>query len=294
VEELKQCNPEQFNTGGVRICVPLFGKEKLLGMLIVGDRVNGIPFSVEDFELFKCIGTEAANGLLNLELSQQLVRAKEMEAFQTMAAFFVHDLKNTASSLSLLLQNLPSQMENPAFRQDALRAVSKALTKLNDLIARLGLLREKVQMTRTLADLNQVVRSALDTVVVAPEVQIVRSLTASTKILIDAEQVQKVVTNLLINAREAVGGQGEIRVETSSDGSWAVLSVTDNGCGMSPEFLSRSLFRPFQTTKKNGIGIGMFHCKTIVEAHRGRIEAESGLGKGTTFRVLLPMAGGNA
>jgi signal transduction histidine kinase len=63
---------------------------------------------------------------------------------------------------------------------------------------------------------------------------------------------------------------------------------------MSPEFLSRSLFRPFQTTKKNGIGIGMFHCKTIVEAHQGRIEAESQVGKGTTFRVLFPMIGGAA
>jgi signal transduction histidine kinase len=72
-----------------------------------------------------------------------------------------------------------------------------------------------------------------------------------------------------------------------------MLTVTDTGCGMGPDFLSQSLFRPFQTTKKNGIGIGMFHCKTIVEAHQGRIEAESEVGKGTTFRVRLPMAGGD-
>jgi signal transduction histidine kinase len=58
---------------------------------------------------------------------------------------------------------------------------------------------------------------------------------------------------------------------------------------MSPEFLKESLFRPFQTTKKNGMGIGMFHSKTIVEAHRGHIEVESRLGHGTTFRVLLPI-----
>jgi signal transduction histidine kinase len=58
---------------------------------------------------------------------------------------------------------------------------------------------------------------------------------------------------------------------------------------MSADFLARSLFRPFQTTKKNGTGIGMFHTKMIVEAHRGRIEAESQVGKGTTFRVRLPL-----
>jgi signal transduction histidine kinase len=69
------------------------------------------------------------------------------------------------------------------------------------------------------------------------------------------------------------------------------MSVTDNGCGMAPEFVQNSLFRPFQTTKKKGIGIGMFHCKMIVEAHRGRIEVESQPGKGSAFRVLLPLAG---
>ena len=57
---------------------------------------------------------------------------------------------------------------------------------------------------------------------------------------------------------------------------------------MTQEFLSRSLFRPFQTTKKNGLGIGMFQSKMIVEAHQGRIEVESESGKGTTFRVFLP------
>ena len=64
--------------------------------------------------------------------------------------------------------------------------------------------------------------------------------------------------------------------------------VADNGCGMAPEFLRGSLFRPFQTTKKEGFGIGMFQSKMIVEAHGGRVEVESQLNRGTTFRVLLP------
>jgi signal transduction histidine kinase len=80
-------------------------------------------------------------------------------------------------------------------------------------------------------------------------------------------------------------------VETSQRNGWVVLSVSDNGCGMSADFVQHSLFRPFQTTKKKGIGIGMFHSKMIVEAHRGRIEVESEPGKGTAFRVLLPIAG---
>ena len=292
VEVLKRFNPDQFRRGG-KMAVPLTGKGQLLGLLIVGDRVNGVPFSIEDQELLKCIGDQAASGLLNLQLAHRLLRAKEMEAFQSMAAFFVHDLKNTASSLSLMLQNLPAQMENPAFRQDAFRAVSKAVTKLNDLIGRLGLLRQKMEIRPAPTNLGTIIRASIEAVAMPAGVRLKTDYGPSPKALADAEQIQKVATNLLINAREAVGQEGEISVKTFLEDGWAVVSVEDNGCGISPEFLSRSLFRPFQTTKKSGIGIGMFHCKTIVEAHQGRIEVESQVGKGTTFRVLLPAAGGD-
>lgn len=105
----------------------------------------------------------------------------------------------------------------------------------------------------------------------------------------DTEQMLKVLTNLLLNASEAVSPAGEIRVQTGQRNGWGLLQVADNGCGMTPEFISQALFRPFQTTKKKGFGIGMFQSKMIVEAHGGRIEVESQQNKGTTFRVLLPI-----
>ena len=120
-------------------------------------------------------------------------------------------------------------------------------------------------------------------------VRLVKNLRPCPRLLLDPEQFLKVVTNLVINATEAVARSGEVRVETHQHNGWAELLVADNGCGMPPEFLSRGLFRPFQTTKKNGFGIGMFQSKMIVEAHGGRIEVESELKKGTTFRVLLPI-----
>jgi signal transduction histidine kinase len=106
---------------------------------------------------------------------------------------------------------------------------------------------------------------------------------------VDAEQLRKVLQNLLLNAIDAVGPDGEIGVTTEHSGRWVVMTVRDNGCGMSSEFLTRSLFEPFQTTKSQGLGIGMFHSKMIVEAHRGRIEADSVEGQGSMFRVLLPL-----
>ncbi|MEO7319131.1 MAG: ATP-binding protein, partial [Chthoniobacteraceae bacterium] len=91
------------------------------------------------------------------------------------------------------------------------------------------------------------------------------------------------------NARDAIGSGGTIEVATGERDGQAMLSVADNGCGMSAAFLKDSLFRPFHSTKQKGLGIGMFQSKMVVEAHRGNIQVESTPGKGTTFRVLLPL-----
>jgi signal transduction histidine kinase len=85
------------------------------------------------------------------------------------------------------------------------------------------------------------------------------------------------------------GRRGKIAVSTGQHDDWAILTVVDTGAGMSKDFLEHSLFQPFHTTKSKGLGIGLFHSKKIIEAHRGRIEVESEPGKGTTFRVFLPI-----
>jgi signal transduction histidine kinase len=119
--------------------------------------------------------------------------------------------------------------------------------------------------------------------------KVTKQLGLQPKLRLDRDQFGSVITNLLLNARDAVGPKGEIRVETRQNNNWAVLSVSDNGCGMSPAFLKSSLFRPFQSTKKKGLGIGMFQSKMIVEAHQGRIAVDSEPAVGTTFRVMLPL-----
>ncbi len=287
---LRRSHPEEFHRGGNRVCVPLAAGGELLGAMLVGDRVGGVPFSPQAFDLLQAVGDQAGASLLNIRLSQRLAQSKQMEAFQAMSAFFVHDLKNTAYTLSLMLKNLPVYYQDPEFREDALRDVSKSVTHINDLIARLGLLRQDLAIHPVESDLNQIVSQALKEWPRLPGVELVTELRPLPQVLADPAQVQKVVTNLLLNAGDALGASGRICVETSRRNGWVAVAVADSGCGMTAEFIERSLFRPFQTTKKNGLGIGMFHCKTIVEAHRGRIEVQSDPGKGTTFRVLLPAA----
>jgi signal transduction histidine kinase len=105
---------------------------------------------------------------------------------------------------------------------------------------------------------------------------------------VDGEEIRKVVDNLLLNASEALAGAGRVKVSTKAEGDQVVLSVSDNGSGMSKEFIESSLFQPFKSTKKKGLGIGLYQCKTIVEAHGGWIDVESEPGKGSTFSFTIP------
>src|SRR5205823_7476855 len=131
--------------------------EHRLGVIILADRVSGIRYTGEEMDLLKCIGDQVGVSLLNLRLTKKIMLGKELEAFQTMSAFFIHDRKNTASTLSLMLQNLPIHFNDPKFREDALRGVSKTVTHINDLITRLGLLRQELTINPTESDLNDLV-----------------------------------------------------------------------------------------------------------------------------------------
>jgi signal transduction histidine kinase len=189
-----------------------------------------------------------------------------------------------------MLKNFQVHYQNPEFREDALRGIANTVEHINDVISRLSVLRQELGIHPVDADLNQLVQETLRSHEDSADVQISQSLGPVPRLQIDPRQIEKVLTNLILNAKEAIGPGGQIQVQTNRQNGWAVLEVRDTGCGMTPEFITTRLFRPFETTKKKGIGIGMFHCKMIVDAHRGRIEVESQPGKGTIFRVLLPLA----
>jgi len=288
-EALRQMSLTQFRKGGNRICVPLAAGDRCIGLAILADRVGGIHYTVEELDLLKCIGDQVAVSLLNLRLTGEIMRGKELEAFQAISAFFVHDLKNAASTLSLMLQNLPVHFDDPAFRHDALRGIGETVNRINQLIERVGVLRHTLELNPVEVDFNVLVAEALESLNDIAGVEVVKELHPLPNLRADREQLQSVVTNLLLNARDAVGSKGQVTVRTDHFDGWATLLVGDNGCGMSQGFLKDSLFRPFQTTKKKGLGIGMFQSKMIVEAHRGNIQVKSELGVGTTFRIMLPL-----
>jgi len=289
VEDLKRTyGMEETRESRIRYCVPLNAAGHLIGIMTLSEKVFYQPVSFEESELLKTIADQAASGLLNLRLSEHLRQTKELEAFQSMSAFFMHDLKNLASKLSLVTQNLPVHLDNPEFRQDAVKTITQSVAKVNTMVSRLSLLSQRLELHKEKTDVNDLIGETLADLqpYITPVVS--QDLNPLSPVSIDREQIHKVLENLIVNANDALNGRdGNITVGTKENGQWVEISVIDTGCGMSGEFMEKSLFRPFQTTKKQGMGIGLYHCKTIVEVHGGRIEAESEEGKGTTFRILL-------
>ena len=289
-EELRRLNPTTFLKGGNRWCIPLRTADRTIGLLVLSDRVSGAPYTVEELELLKCIGNQITSVLLNLRLAGEIANAREMGAFHTMSSFFVHDLKNTAASLNLMLNNLPVHFDDPEFRADALRAIGNTTRRIEDMISRLSAVRQQQPLTRVDTDLSQLIGAVLDTIGLPPDVELSKELQPLPRVAIDREQIKSVVTNLVINAREASERGGRIRVSTEHQHHRVVLAVSDTGCGMAPSFVQERLFRPFQSTKKQGLGIGLFQCRAIVQAHGGSIHIVSEPDKGTTFTVTLPLS----
>jgi signal transduction histidine kinase len=108
--------------------------------------------------------------------------------------------------------------------------------------------------------------------------------------LVDRDRIEKVMENLMLNALEAMTGRnGTLTIEAGkTDDHKVFFSVTDTGVGMTPAFIEKRLYHPFATTKKKGVGLGLYTCREVVQANGGFIKVDSREGAGTTFRVVLP------
>ncbi|HEV7843556.1 MAG TPA: ATP-binding protein, partial [Pyrinomonadaceae bacterium] len=236
--------------------------------------------------------------LMTDRLREQIAReaeTRQFESFLRLSAMLTHDLKNAIASLSLLVRNMEHQFHLEEFRADAMRSLTEATDKLRHLVSKLS------EPVRSMSgefglprptDLIPIIRRVLDTAA-GPystqhkiETRLPDSLVAS----VDAERLEKVVENLVLNALEAMGAQaGTLTIDAGEQpGEKVFFSVRDTGPGMSEEFQRRQLFRPFATTKRKGVGLGLYTCREVVRAHGGEIEVESQKGVGTCFHVVLP------
>jgi signal transduction histidine kinase len=230
------------------------------------------------------------------ELIAREAETRQFQSFVRLSAMLTHDLKNAITGLSMLVTNMERQFHRAEFREDAISSLRQATEKLGALVARLSepvkSLSGEYRITPRPADLVPVIRRVLTTTAEphAEFFDIETELPDTLVAQIEAERIERVLENLIVNAFEAMGGRGgklTVAAGAESD-TLAYFSVEDTGPGMSEDFIRTRLFHAFATTKKRGIGLGLYTCREIVESHGGRLEVKSKVGSGTRFRVVLP------
>lgn len=283
-----------WHATGAALLVPLRSAGETLGLIAVGSDRSGSEYPGETREFLRVLASHAAGELHKAELLRARMEALEAEAFQTFATFLLHDLKNFATTLSMIGHNAATHGENAEFRRDAFEAVLSTATKMKDLCNSLRTFSPNLAAKRRLGDLSETVREVVESLRPSTRAALRCDLGRVPPASFDAEEIAGVTRNLILNADQATEGEGEVRISTGTDGSGVVLEVSDDGVGIPPEFLENELFLPFRTTKSEGLGIGLFQSKKIVEAHGGRIGVRSREGEGTTVRVTIPAEQGRS
>ena len=209
----------------------------------------------------------------------------------------VHDIKNMAFRLRLLLSNLDEHWADPEFRKAVRELLASSVERLEGIVGRF-LTHEGAVLIKVELDVNGLVRQIAE----RPARRGSRAGGASTSFSLalgtppriwgDPYYLGDAFASLLENAFEAAAPEGRVLVRSYSGRSArrprAVVEFIDTGAGMSPEFLRNRLFRPFETTKPHGVGLGLATASQIVRFHRGTIRILSQPGGGTMVRVSLP------
>jgi putative PEP-CTERM system histidine kinase len=268
----------------------------LVDPLIVGTEVCGFvvlmpprtPLEIdwEVRDLLKTASRQAASFLSHARATEALLEARKFDAFNRMSAFVVHDLKNLVSQLSLMLRNAQRHRDNPEFQADMLTTVEHVVNRMNRLMLQLRTGSEPVENARHV-DLDGVLRRVC-AAKAGCAVPIEARSRAGAMIIGHEDRLEHVISHLLQNAIDASSSAGPIRLDVEQEDRFTVVVIADTGIGMTQEFIRERLFRPFQTTKESGMGIGVYESRQYVASLGGSLEVESQPGIGTTVRIRLP------
>lgn len=224
------------------------------------------------------------------EQQSELIRAERLATIGQFAAHIAHEIKNPLSGITVALELMRSKSEDNE-QQQSISDVLKEVKRLDRILKDLLQLSIPKEMDFRPADPNDIVERSVVIVSSAADekgVTIGTNLMCTGEYVLDYEKCQQVVINLLINGIDAVyANEGKVTVETENVNGDVHIRVSDTGKGIPPEEMEK-VFEPFYTSKKQGTGLGLAISKKIVDAHDGRINVSSELGKGTTFTVVLP------
>jgi putative PEP-CTERM system histidine kinase len=268
------------------LIVPLMSGDELLGFVVLATPRTRIEVNWEVLDLLKTAARQAAAFIAQIQANEALLETKKFDAFNRMSAFVVHDLKNLVAQLSLLLKNAERHRNNPAFQADMLETVQHVVTRMSTLLLQLRSGATPVSKPG-LVDLAPVARRLCE----AREAlgrKIALEVAQDVLALGHEDRLERVIGHLVQNALDATPETGHVILRIYPEDQATVVEVWDNGKGMSPEFVRNQLFKPFQTTKQTGMGIGFYESAQYINELGGRIVVQSQPGEGTRVKVSVP------
>ncbi|MGB1110967.1 MAG: XrtA/PEP-CTERM system histidine kinase PrsK, partial [Gammaproteobacteria bacterium] len=276
-----------------RFVVPLMLENDLLGFAVLLEPRARMNFNWEDSDLLKTVGRQVAIFLAQWETDQALNESRQFEAYTRMSTFLVHDLKNMAGQLSLIVKNAERHRDNPAFVDDVLVTVENSANKMRRLLDQLRT--GRISGGQQIFDVVRAVRAAIEAKSSSKPVPDFETQVDECLIRADRDRFVSVLGHLIQNAQDATdkdNGSVVLRLRRSED--QVILTVQDNGEGMDAEFINHRMFQPFYSTKgASGMGIGAYDARQFVRGLGGDLTVESTPGKGTLVGLEIPWVRGD-
>jgi signal transduction histidine kinase len=282
------------------LSVPMIVGETSIGALSVYT-AEPYRFSNQDAKTLSALANLAAVAIESarlhekiVDVEEQLRRNERLSTLGLLAAEVAHEIRNPLTVMKMLFHSLDLRFPPDDPRARDAEIMSEKMDHLNKIVDHLLGYARSTEPTFELVDVNEL----LDDVLLLTrqklhhqKVALVRKFREGLpKVRADRGQIEQACLNLILNAADAMPDGGKLTVLSAmrhGPTPEVVLSFADTGMGMEPE-KQKQIFEPFLTTKSQGTGLGLAIVKKIVEAHRARIEIESAVKRGTTFRVLLP------
>lgn len=277
-----------FEVADMWLIVPLISSGVLVGFVILLTPRTPIDVNWEVLDLLKMAGRQAASYFARMQAAEALLEARKFDAFNRMSAFVVHDLKNLVAQMSLMLRNAERHKDNPEFQADMLDTVRHVEGRMRGLMTQLM---EKTPINqRKPVALKAVLEHMVQSKGMFVPCPVLVDGAPEVSVLAHAERLERILGHIVQNALDATPEHGSVSVELSRERNQACITVRDTGSGMSAAFIRDQLFKPFQTTKASGMGIGAYEAQQYVQELGGSLTVVSDVGAGTRFDIRLPIS----
>jgi signal transduction histidine kinase len=291
-KKFKDYKPRNSYRSGSFICSPLMIKDHLIGVINVSDKIRSKPFTQREFQLLNFLSNQIALNYQRIAMTQQLESQQRLVSLGKLAGGIAHEFNNPLDGVMRYNNLCMSRAQNDEILREYLLEVQMGLKRMANIVKNLLACARQSPGNIHKVDIHKTVEQALKELypyLATKNITLVKNFAPNLPEITDWG-VERVISNLVKNAIDAIDKNGTVEISTELDESFIKLRVSDTGRGISGVDLEK-IFDPFFTTKDidQGCGLGLTVVNEIVKYYNGTIKVKSRLNQGTTFTVKLPV-----